>query len=369
MGHEKTNGCDTAVTSQLMNASRNVVCLAEDRVSAFDGLKLLIKSLHLYSPSCPPIHLTCPVATNDFTIWLKDYPQVLLSTLRLEGAYGWNVKPHALLRLLDHGYERVMWIDSDIIATGDIMPLFSRAGGSRLLVAEEADFFGKPVARQLTEMWKLEHGRSLDWTVNSGVVVCSSVHRPLLVAWKRLLESEDYVAAQRTAWTERPVHMFGDQDVLTALLGSRDFSHVDVDVLRAGRDIVQYLLPGSYAMSDRLRNSVRGLPLLIHTQGSKPWQYAKTPSILGSRSKYIDALHCELSPYVAVAKYVAGVERMRFPWIDRHSVLGLLLYCVGFFNPSLVGLPLAALRLLVQKAKRLVVRGSSQRSSVTVGRR
>src|SRR4026209_1376038 len=106
-----------------MKGNSNIVCIAEDRSSAIGGVMLLIKSLHLHSPEAFALHLTSPVATGKFGEWLRKYPRVSVSTSPLEGAYGWNVKPHALLQLLGRGFARVMWIDSDIITTGDITPL------------------------------------------------------------------------------------------------------------------------------------------------------------------------------------------------------------------------------------------------------
>jgi lipopolysaccharide biosynthesis glycosyltransferase len=54
------------------------------------------------------------------------------------GAYGWNVKPQALLQLLSEGHREVVWIDSDIVATKDVRPAFAQLDSGVLVATEEA---------------------------------------------------------------------------------------------------------------------------------------------------------------------------------------------------------------------------------------
>ena len=48
--------------------------------------------------------------------------------------------------------------------------------------------------------------------------------------------------------------MTGDQDVLTALLGSERYAGIPMNVLERGRDIVMNFGPAGYTVMERLRN-------------------------------------------------------------------------------------------------------------------
>ena len=46
--------------------------------------------------------------------------------------------------------------------------------------------------------------------------------------------------ANKMEWLKRPIHMQGDQDVLTALLSSTEFAHIPLKTLRRSKHIVQF---------------------------------------------------------------------------------------------------------------------------------
>src|SRR4026207_2194996 len=96
--------------------------VAGDREAWEPSLRVLLASLSLHCPDVP-ISLFYPVANQAFRRWLSEYPQVRLQTECLRNGYGWNVKPQAIMQLLDAGFDEVIWIDSDILVTRDIRPL------------------------------------------------------------------------------------------------------------------------------------------------------------------------------------------------------------------------------------------------------
>ena len=144
--------------------------------------------------------------------------------------------------------------------------------------------------------WGFDVARKLPSTLNTCVIRLTPAHIPLLERWKELLEGEEYSLAQRRPWYERPVHMIGDQDVLTALLSSPEFATLPLVYLRRGSDIVQYFGPPGYTTLERLSDLRTGLPPFVHEQGGgKPWHLdGGRPD--GLRSA-IDRLYSELSPY------------------------------------------------------------------------
>src|SRR5262249_26073640 len=111
-------------------------------------------------------------------------------------------------------------------------------------------------------------------TLNTAVIRVTTEHYSLLQKWAELLGSEQYQRWQHVEWTETampPVHLVGDQDVLTALLASVEYSQVPVRMLNRGKAIIQYFTLKGYTTAERIRNLFTGVPAFVHSQGPKPW--------------------------------------------------------------------------------------------------
>ena len=68
-----------------------------------------------------PVLSFCQLRTSPIA---SGYPRVpATERITLRNGYGWNVKPQAIMRLLDAGFDEVIWIDSDMFVTRDIRPL------------------------------------------------------------------------------------------------------------------------------------------------------------------------------------------------------------------------------------------------------
>jgi Nucleotide-diphospho-sugar transferase len=301
-----------------------IICAYEDRPSDWVGLKLLVLSV---AQQCPgvSIHLFCPTATAEFQDWLQQYPQVHLRSLPTLKGQGWNVKPDLLLSLLNEGHQDVIWIDSDIIVNRDFRSLLATVTSDTLVVAQEHRWETHNSA-EFTQGWGLPFGRELGGVICSCFLRVTPAHQPLLQAWKQCLAHPQYLQAQVT-WP-RPVHMIGDQDVLTALLGSSQFAGIPIHWLRRGRDIAQCFRECGYTVGERLTN-LFGLPALVHAQGPKPWRNAHEETFL------------ELAPYSAVAQRYRSQLDEDTTWITVHSQLGKVYNRLTFGHPSLRGLPFA----------------------------
>ncbi|MFP3786552.1 hypothetical protein, partial [Burkholderia sp. SIMBA_024] len=90
-------------------------------------------------------------------------------------------------------------------------------------------------------------------------------HRPLLEAWQGLLNDPRYRDAQTLHWRERPIHLVGDQELLSALLSCDRFADVPIRWLRCGRDIVQAFGPASFSAAERLKVAGGQRPLAVHS--------------------------------------------------------------------------------------------------------
>lgn len=311
-----------------------VVCAYEDRVSDLVGLKLLVLSLAQHCPGLP-IHLFCPSATPEFCQWIEKYPQVQLRELPNLNIKGWNVKPDILMYLLDEGHEQAIWIDSDIIVTKDFRPLLAHLTDDTLVVAQENCWESSKGSVERTKAWGLSHGRSLVDVACSCVIRVTPAHRRLLEAWKQYLADPVYLEAQ-PKWP-RPFHLMGDQDVLTALLGSSEFADIKLHWLRRGVDIAQCFRADGYTVGERLANLFSGLPVFVHAQGPKPWRDKGKDGVATG----VAVTYLELSPYCFAARPYSEQLNEDTSWINIESTLGKVLHTLTFGNPSLQGLPLA----------------------------
>lgn len=329
-----------------------VICIAEDRQSEEIAVKLLLLSLTQHCPDLP-IDLRFPPATAEFKTWVAKLPQVHLRTEPIPDAQDWNVKPYALLSLLQSGHSEVWWIDSDIIVTCDFRRL-GKLSDATLAITEEALYGRYRDESYRARAWGFEVGRTLPFNLNTGIVRVTQHHVLLLQKWIELLENERYLKVQTLPAEQKPFHLFGDQDVLTALLASQAFSDIPLQILRRGEGIIQYFGPAGFTVSERLTALTKGLPPFIHAQRDKPWRRAITPPKWTSLRSYLDYVYLELSPYNAVAARYRPLLNESLDWLLPRSNLSRLLALLGFGNPALTGLPIALIYSLIRFYKTLV---------------
>lgn len=338
-----------------MKYTHMVVALAEDRVSCETAVKIALLSIikHCHGGDLP-IELFYPPADDKFILWLSRYPLVKLRTDPLPGAYGWNVKPQALLTLLKMGYKDIIWIDSDVIAIKDFRPFFTAISPDTIVLTEEALYGGhKDLNAVRARNWGFDVGRTLPFTANTGIIRVTNAHYSLLEKWRELLESDSYKNVQALKWSERPIHMVGDQDVLTALLSSQEYTHIPIQFMRRGKDVIQYFGPYGYTCSERFYNLFYGPPFFAHSQGSKPWiKLGNRPSSWDVR-KYFNALYLDVSPYTLLARSYRTEVEEDCSWMQPQFLPSAILRAIGFRYPPFVGMPLAAIADFVRFAKRL----------------
>jgi hypothetical protein len=269
-----------------------VACGYEDRVRDLIGLKLLATSVHRHCPSLP-LRLTAPQGPPGFREFFARFPNVSWVSLANGQHRGWDVKPVVLLEALDAGASEAIWIDSDIIFNGDPRRLLASLGPTEILCAEERAWSAHDGGSERTRLWGLEVGRSVPRTMNSCVLRVTNAHRDLLRAWMDLLARPEYRQVQSMPVMERPFHMLGDQEALTALLGDKRFADVPIRYLRRGRDIAHCFAEDGYTLGDRLWNLGRGLPVLVHCPGSKVWD-------MEARRRLV---HLDRSPFLWLARH------------------------------------------------------------------
>ena len=328
-----------------------IVCVAEDRASCEPALRILALSLVRHCPTITA-HFYCPNATPDFVAFMATLPGMSLNAFSLSGSWTkYDIKPVALLDMLDRGHAEVLWIDSDILVTRDIARLLRSIAPDTVIVTEEAlcSSHADPDGLR-ARLWGLPVGRTLPFLANTGIVRVGQSHRPLLDHWRILLESPTYRAGQALPWDQRGLHVMGDQEVLTALLASQDFSGIPLHFFRRGADIIQFFGTSGYTCGERMRHLFKGPPPFVHSQGYRPW-WKLEPSGPGAATRFKN-LYNALSPYTIHARsYRQALSDTA--WLRPRSRLEATLRAIGFGHPALVGLPLAVMADAQRLAKRL----------------
>jgi hypothetical protein len=142
--------------------------------------------------------------------------------------------------------------------------------------------------------------------------------------------------------------MQGDQDVLTALLASKEFSQVPIQMLRRGRDVVLFDGIFGYTVVDRLRNLIWGSPVMIHIAGLKPWSanWCLKPPV--GLKAYVEHVYFDVSPYTLSAMRYRHELECETEWMSPHYLLSRGLRALGMGSSALTGLPIAVCADLVR---------------------
>jgi hypothetical protein len=345
---------------------KSTICVAEDREVCEPCLKLLLLSLNVHCPGIE-VSLFYPAAKGGFLSWIKKCPQVRLQANHLKNDYGWNVKPQAIMKLMDRGFDEVIWLDSDIIVVRN--PISPGLAGETLVATENTlvdERYDRNALR--ARLWGFPVGRVLPFSLNSCVLRVTKGHYPLMERWWELLQSTIYQDLQRKAWRQRPIHMLGDQDVLTALLTSRQFSDVPVYILRRGKHIIQFDGVYGYTVAARVRNLLGDRPTFIHSCAGKPWSERWRLEPTDGLREYIKKVYLDLSPYTLSAARFRLELGSGTEWMEPHYGLSRVLRALGMGYPALVGLPVAAFGDLARVVKCIRKARHSNLSHLETGR-
>jgi hypothetical protein len=323
----------------------------EDRPGEVTGLRLLLLSLRRHCPEVA-VDVFVPRRDANFDQWAARFENVHLHVVERGERKGFNVKPGLLRRVLEQGASEAVWMDSDVLVVRDFRQWRCAAPSESLIIAEDRFGAPSPGRSSYARAWGFPVGREMPRLLNACVVRALPAHMPLLRAWDSLLGHEHYVAAQEIHWSKRPSHMFGDQEVLSALLESREFARVPLCFLRRGRDIVHCFEHQGYPAHQMIANVVTGnRPLLVHSQGAKPWR----PD-LASRG-YLDT-----STYTLLARQYVSELGEDASWREPRSTASRIARRIFRDDPWTTGIPVALAtelrdqRLLKTLLKRLMRR-------------
>ena len=294
---------------------RLTICIAEDRPTEVEAIKVLVTSLKTRAPGDYQVVVYHPHENAGLAAHLSAYEDVFLETRDDFVGLGTNLKPAVMMRHLDWPGNRVIWLDSDVIVTRDFMERLLNVPEEAFVVSDMPLVTGALRGDAHAWRWGFEIHREMEFTLNSGVMMASFKHRQLLDAWWDLMQTEAYQGAQSVHLVDRPSHLRRDYDALTALLCSQHFADLELDILRAGSEIIQYTTPASYGLSTRMAHQ-KTPPHFIHSIGCKPWR-APRP---GAKTSYWDRIEMESCPYTLAAIELREQTEIAMPWLTNTSL-------------------------------------------------
>ncbi len=323
------------------------VCLYEDRPRQVPGLKILLLTLRRFCPSWP-VRLRFPAIPHSFRAWLRGFPQVELGEERLPASGSYNVKPSVLLDGLSAGAESCLWLDTDVLVNGSL-DFVAAVAPETMVVSQDPWEYGDGSTHRCETMG-LTAGRSLSGPINSALVRVTRRHEEFLRAWLGLVSTEVYLAEQAKPVERRNPHMLGDQDVLSALLASREFAAIPLRRLLHGREMLQHHGAGAYRPGLRWSNLVHGMPPLIHAMGTvKPWAMPERPGLWRSPRDYYERAYLELSPYVHFARRYRAELEEEAEWLEIRTLAGRFWTLTGANHPAIKGGTQAALHRILSR--------------------
>ena len=202
------------------------------------------------------------------------------------------------------------------------------------------------------QLWQLSVGRVLPEALSSGVLRVTRQHYRLMERWWELLQSDAYQSCQQREWCKRPIHMLGDQDVLTALLTSTEFTQVPLKILRRGKHIIQFDGVWGYTTFDRTRNLLGDGPTFIHSGAGKPWATRWEAERSDNLRDYLKMAYLDVSPYTLSSIKFSGDLECDTGWMGAHYRLSSMLRLLAMQHPALTGLPMAILADIARLIKR-----------------
>lgn len=320
-----------------------ITVLFEDRPAALVAVKIAALSLLRHNPSTPLL-IWVPSASEGFQSWASErVPQAEVRlTRRGVEETGYETKPSVLLELLSEGHDQVVWFDTDMVVTGDLDARLEQIPGNTLVAAEEYFWGHHQGSAVRTVGLGMPVGRTFKATLNPCLLRVNQQHRPLLDSWQQVVNSPGYRASRYSS--TRPIHLYSDVEVLTGLLGAKQWSHIEVAQLARGRDIAQCFGPSGFTVRERLWAG-RSLPLIVHAMGEKPWMrdrpHAEADRLVRIRSAVL-AAHFDVMPYITVAAEYRHLLDEPTDWMDSKTRLGTVLRRAFPRRPAWRELPLAA---------------------------
>ena len=329
----------------MAQAPRHYVTYDDRPVRNAIGLKLLMLSVAELAPA-DVLHVVLPELPATLADWIyRHVPQVQVHNITPKGE-GWSAKPEVLLFLMNQGIDEVIWLDADLMLIRNPRPLWEGMPDEVLVAAEDlARRYDTALGEEKARVWGYEKKRDLATGLNSAVLRVTRWHRPLIESWCMHLQHEIYLQAQRNyqGFVDRPRALYGDQEVLDALLITL-FAEVPVRFIRYGPEIIHdHRHFYAYTASDRLRNAFRFTrPYFVHCTGFHPWMVG--PAFHEDTGGEYFHESTQLKPYVWYARRYADqleepVENLNF-WLYYRTPFGKLCQVLTLNNPHLQGLGL-----------------------------
>lgn len=231
------------------------------RLDATAGLAVLIASLGKHMPDIPLFVFHTKPCDHLKKFANKHGPTCVFKQVDDVKYVSWYGKPNAILTAFDSGYERVCWLDADMVFTRDCTEMLFPIESAVLRTAQIPNALNC-IPERHAALFGAEPSFSLDTSIGSAVVSVSQRHRTIIEKWSKTMEEKTDIINQNR-------YLFGgDQEVLEAvIMNTRDINLFistiknDIEHLHCSRGGIRKLLRVIFAE----------IPPIVHASPYKPW--------------------------------------------------------------------------------------------------
>lgn len=309
-------------------------CIHENRQTEEPALRLLLISMAKHAPQAQVL-LFCSNLSEAFHTFVETIPQVKAIYPAFPVERHWNVKPDLLLHCMSElGHKDVVYLDSDIIVTRDVVRYFEKIPQDTFMMAQETLWGTTPHDDDAlrARLWGFPIGRQHPFALNSCVIRATERHTDLLHRWQDMQSSDAYKEAQTRPSSERPPHLRGAQELMTALLCSEEFSDIPLAYFHLGRDIIHSYGLKAFTLKQRLHWALNGPPVFVHSQRLKPWTAG-----YHAGGNAVNKVYEDTFPYLLLAEKLGKPAGEDVEWARAKTPLGRLFRVTSAGVPPLCG--------------------------------
>ena len=181
------------------------------RLNATPGLAVLIASLGKHMPDIPLLILHTEPCDNLKEFAAQFGPPCEFRRVDQDKYRSWYGKPNAILTALDLGYDRVCWVDTDVIFTRDCTNMLFPKEKSILRITQEAST-PHCVPERHVAIFGSHPVVPLGTSVSSAIICATRWHRKVLELWSDVMRDKGPSLEMR--WDL----FHGDQEYLETVL-------------------------------------------------------------------------------------------------------------------------------------------------------
>lgn len=287
------------------------------RLNASPGLAVLIASLGKQMPDIPLLILHTEPCEKLKEFAAKFGPPCKFRRVDNNFYHSWYGKPSAILSALDLGYDRVCWVDADVVFTRNCTEMLFPEEESVLRISQEASTLHCVPERHVA-IFGSDPISPLGTSVSSAIICATSEHRKILETWNDVMRQNWNLVKMRNDL------FHDDQEFLEAVLMADGINNVKIYPILNN---VEHFHCIRGRMRMLLRVILRNNFPIVHCSPYKSWWPLNRPFEHGARS-FLDC-----TPYTIEARRLRNIIKRLdgcafHDWLHPSTVRSKICLCL-----------------------------------------